>query len=138
MKTQYIYRIPRCSSRILHPSRIRITPPASSAFDLYFVPNIFPIFTPAAERVNVVTPIKDTAAIRCTFRNAKVIPTARASILVATARRNMVLMSSDSFSSSHSPEQAYLIILAQMIPSRINAIQWSMAVILSRNWTPRK
>ena len=36
-------------------------PPASSAFDLYFVPKIFPIFTPANEIKNVQTPIIDAA-----------------------------------------------------------------------------
>ena len=61
-----IYRTPRCSSRIFNPSRIRITPPASSAFALYFVPKTFPIYTPAADKRKVVTPIKETADITST------------------------------------------------------------------------
>ncbi len=48
-------------------------PPASSAFDLYFVPKIFPIFTPANEIKNVQTPIIDAADTICTFKNANVI-----------------------------------------------------------------
>ena len=68
-----------------------------------------------------VTPINETAAMICTSRNANVIPTARASMLVATASRNIVRMSSESSSLSQSFEQASLIILAPMIPSRIKA-----------------
>lgn len=81
-------------------------PPASSAFDLYLVPNMFPIFTPAAAMINVITPINETAGIICTFKKAKVMPTARASILVATARGNIVLQSKRSFEDSSSPEKA--------------------------------
>ena len=54
---------------------------ASSAFALYLVPNMFPIFTPAAAMINVITPINETAGIICTFKKAKVMPTAKASIL---------------------------------------------------------
>ena len=36
-------------------------PPASSALDLYFVPKIFPIFTPTNEIKKVQTPIIDAA-----------------------------------------------------------------------------
>ena len=35
--------------------------------------------------INVVMPIRQTAGMMSTFRNAKLIPTARASMLVATA-----------------------------------------------------
>ena len=98
-------------------------PPASSAFDLYLVPNMFPIFTPAAAMINVITPINETAGIICTFKKAKVMPTARASILVATARGNIVLQSKRSFEDSSSPEKASRIILIPMMESSINAIQ---------------
>ena len=67
-------------------------PPASSALDLYLEPKIFPTFTPAAERMKVVTPIKPAARMMFTSRNAKVIPTASASILVATASGNLSLI----------------------------------------------
>ena len=46
-------------------------PPASSAFDLYLVPNMFPIFTPAAAMINVITPINETAGIICTFKKER-------------------------------------------------------------------
>ena len=87
----YYPRNPRCSSRILIPMSIRITPPANSALDLYFIPNTLPAFTPIADRTNVVQPIKVTAHTIFTWRNAKVTPTARASILVATASASMDL-----------------------------------------------
>ena len=56
-------------------------PPSISAFDLYLRPNILPIFTPAAEKANVIIPINVTAGIISTFKNANVTPIARASIL---------------------------------------------------------
>ena len=55
---------PKCSRSIFSPSRIRMIPPASSALDLYLTPNIFPAFTPIADRTNVVIPIAANANIR--------------------------------------------------------------------------
>ena len=76
---------PRCSSRILTPMSIRITPPASSALD-YISSQIYyqPLPRPPTGQMSV-QPIKVTAQTIFTWRNAKVTPTARASILVATA-----------------------------------------------------
>ena len=53
----YNSSIPNPSSKILSPKRIKIKPPANSAFDLYFVPNMLPSFTPKAERIQVITAI---------------------------------------------------------------------------------
>ena len=53
----YNSSIPNPSSKILSPKRIKIKPPANSAFDLYFVPNMLPSFTPKAERTQVITAI---------------------------------------------------------------------------------
>ena len=70
------------------------------------------------------------------------IPTASASILVATARTSIFLwsigasMTSTTSSSFHS-RTASIIILPPMKPSRMNAIQWSMLVIYFWNWLPR-
>ena len=47
-------------------------------------------FYTCGSMINVITPINETAGIICTFKKAKVMPTARASILVATARGNIV------------------------------------------------
>ena len=80
---------PKCSNNILIPINIKIAPPANSAFDLYFVPNTFPILTPMADKINVTIAINDTAGIISTCKNANVTPTARASILVAIARITM-------------------------------------------------
>ena len=83
---------PRCSSRIFVPIRIRIMPPAISALLLYLRPKMLPTLSPIAEMINVVTPMNETAATMLTSgRRAKVMPTARASMLVATARTIFVL-----------------------------------------------
>ena len=58
-----IYKIPSPSRSTLRPIRISITPPQISAFDLYLLPKILPIFTPRAEQTKVTTPINDTAGI---------------------------------------------------------------------------
>ncbi|GEM_PF-5125332 len=58
--------IPKCSSNIFKPIKTNIIPPASSAFDLNLVPNIFPILTPIMDKANVVIPIKETAGTMLT------------------------------------------------------------------------
>ena len=118
--------------------RTRISPPTNSAFDLYFIQNTLPTFTPIADRINVVHPMKVTAQTMFTCKNANVTPTASASILVATARANIVFTSKLAFSSSSSSSLDYLIILIPMIPRRTNAIQWSICVIMDSNWLPRR
>jgi tRNA 2-thiocytidine biosynthesis protein TtcA len=62
----------------------------------------------------------------------------RKSILVATARANIVFTSKLAFSSSSSSSLDSLIILIPMIPRRTNAIQWSICVIMDSNWLPRR
>ena len=94
-----------------------------NTFDLYFVPKIFPIFTPANEIKNVQTPIIDAADTICTFKNANVIPTASASILVATASINISFISMDASAFSSSSDNDSFTILIPISPRRINAIQ---------------
>lgn len=55
-------------------------PPVNSARDLKRIPKELPILTPKIEQKKVIQPIKITAGRIVTFKNAKVIPTARASI----------------------------------------------------------
>ena len=98
-------------------------PPASSALDLYFVPKIFPIFTPANEIKKVQTPIIDAADTICTFKKANVIPTANASILVATASMNISFTAIVSSACYSSFDNASLTILIPISPRRTNAIQ---------------
>ena len=69
---------------------MRTMPPASSAFDLYRKPNMLPILTPIVAIKKVVQPMRETAGRIFTLKNAKVMPTAKASILVAMARGSMV------------------------------------------------
>ena len=84
-------KIPKCSSRIFTPSRIRMMPPVTSARFLYRTPKKLPTATPAREMQNVVQPISVIAGTMETSRNAKVTPTAKASMLVATAIKNSCL-----------------------------------------------
>ena len=65
-----------------------------------------------------------------TFKNAKLIPTAKASILVAIANIiiSLFVIPSVSSSSSSSSKKPF-IILNPINPSNINAIQWSIDVI---------
>ena len=62
-----------------------MTPPVISAYFPSFPPILFPRKTAMQLMINVVMPIRQTARKMSTFRNAKLIPTARASMLVATA-----------------------------------------------------
>ena len=71
--------------------------------------------------------------------NAKVIPTASASMLVATAITNIVFAENESFAlfSSASPNDSF-IIFTPMSESRINATQWSIDVIYDSKAAPKK
>ena len=53
----YNTRIPKCSNRIFIPMRIKIIPPAISAFFWYLLPNIFPTTTPTMDSTKVVRPM---------------------------------------------------------------------------------
>ena len=53
------------------------------------LPNIEPIFTPMQENKKAMKPISKTAIIIFTSNAAKVTPTAKASMLVATAAGNI-------------------------------------------------
>ena len=74
-----------------------------------------------------------------TFRKANVTPTARASILVAIAKINMVLRllnfddDNDDDDDDDDSSAASLIILTPMIVSNPKAIQWSICVINCSN-----
>ena len=60
-------------------------PPTNSAYPLNISPTLFPTNTPTTHTKNVIIHIIEAAGIILTFKNAKLIPTAKASILVATA-----------------------------------------------------
>ena len=64
-------------------------PPRIPAPYSNFEPNTFPIFTPSTEKTKVVTPMINTDDQILTCIQAKEIPTAKASILVATAKYNI-------------------------------------------------
>ena len=82
-----------------------IIPPNISDLFLSFPFTSDDIRTPVSDNMKVMIPITDMAFIMFTFKNANVIPIARASILVAAERISMVFMSvllfrfSDSFAS---------------------------------------
>ena len=60
----------KCSNRILAPNKIKIKPPANSAFFSYLHPNTFPILTPITDIIKVIIPIKLIAKPTLTFKNA--------------------------------------------------------------------
>ena len=62
-----------------------------SALLLYLLPKKFPTITPIIEMIIVVIPIMVIASRIGVLRKANVIPTASASMLVATARTSMLL-----------------------------------------------
>ena len=78
-----------------------------------------------------------TAGRMLTFKNAKVMPTASASMLVATAMANMTRKPREALASSVSPFRASRSMLIPRIASRAKAIQWSMAVMYRENREPR-
>ena len=122
----FLYYNPnKCSIRIFRPMRISMTPPVISAYFPSFPPILFPRNTAAALMKKVVTPIRQTAERISTFRNAKLIPTAKASILVAIASRKISFVGMDSIEVSHSDAASFdsRIILTPIKPSRKNAIQ---------------
>ncbi len=82
-------------------------PPANSAFDLNLQPKMPPILMPAAEKAKVVMPMRAADKKIFTFKKAKVIPTARASILVATAMTNMVLKAKELLTASSSAAKGF-------------------------------
>ena len=55
------------SNKILIPIKIKMIPPTNSAFDLYLQPTVLPTFTPIADNMNVITPMKQTAGIISTL-----------------------------------------------------------------------
>ena len=74
--------------------------------------------------------MSSTAGTILTSRNAKVTPTARASMLVATARVSMVLNPKEASGHSSSLLKDSFIMLAPITASSTKAIQWSMFVIM--------
>ncbi len=110
---------------------IKIRPPVNSAFALYFKPKRLPALSPIAERINVTAPIESMAVIIFTLGSrAKVMPTASASILVATARTNIVFMENElSESGVLLLSRASCIMFPPINARSTNAIQWSKEVI---------
>ena len=79
---------------------------------------------PAAEKTKVIEPMSATAGTMCVpGRNANVMPTASASMLVAIASRSMALNASEPSSLSSSFDSASRIMLPPMMPSSTNVIQ---------------
>ena len=119
--------MPKCSKSIFNPMRIRMMPPVIPADFSYLEPNTLPIFTPNTENRKVVTPMMSTDDQSWTCIQAKEMPTANASILVAMAKRNIVLKPSELLTDVTSSlfDRASRIMLAPIKASRPKAIQWS-------------
>lgn len=85
-----IYARMVCSSKILRPIRIRITPPKTSALLFNKEPNTFPRKEATIEQRKVVMAMMPLAEKISICSSAKLTPTARASMLVAIACVTMV------------------------------------------------
>ena len=98
LKVKVIFKVPvflqvdiRCSRKIFKPIAIRISPPSISTLFPSLSPADFPI------RIAVIEAMKVTAAIRIpafqiiTSSSAKLIPIAKASILVAMEREKSTI-----------------------------------------------
>ena len=97
-------------------------PPDISAFEPTYLPNSLPKQMPAAENKKVINPISHEASMIGTFSIDIDTPTASASMLVATARVNIVRTHmSQSTLSSFLPNIMLIPIYAKIA----NAIQWS-------------
>ena len=93
-----------CSYNILKPIR-RITPPINSGLRRFTIdlPHITPRMLPNIDITNEHTPMTISGKVSCSIflypRHAKDMPTARASILVATAKSSWLV----SFEGSNEP-----------------------------------
>ena len=114
-------------------------PPTIPADFSNLEPNRLPIFTPRMENRKVVTPMMSIDDQIFTWMQAKEMPTARASMLVAIANKSIVLKSKAPLCSwSSLPQTASRIMLAPIKKSNPKAIQWSTAVMYSSNCSPKK
>ena len=77
----------------------------------------------------MVAAMKHTAGRMDTSKKAKVMPTARASMLVATAMGSITRKAREALVSSSSGHRASRIMLMPSKTSRAKAIQWSTAVM---------
>ena len=91
----------------------------------YLEPKTLPIFTPKTENRKVVNPMTITDDQSLTWMQANETPTAKASMLVAMASKNMVLKLKEPSCFSSLPQTASRIMLVPMSNSKPKAIQWS-------------
>jgi hypothetical protein len=115
--------IPRPSRRIFSPMAMRTAPPAASAFLPNLSPNRLPILIPAMDMAMVTIPITAAGTTMPSPSMAMDIPTARASMLVASARRAIVPTPMSPSTSPSSSDSASRIMLAPMRNSSAEAIQ---------------
>ena len=86
-----------CSYNILKPIRRRITPPINSGLRRFTIdlPHITPRMLPNIDITNEHAPMTISGKVSCSIflypRHAKDMPTARASILVATAKSSWLV-----------------------------------------------
>ena len=84
---------------------------------------MFPIFNPMIDKTKVVTPMTAIANHILTDSTAKETPTARASMLVATAIRNIVRTEKSGSGTTFSHAAASRIMFKPISPNKTNAIQ---------------
>ena len=86
------YSQPVCSKRIFVPIMIRTQPPTNVALLPILSPNLKPAKPPTIEKIKVTRPISPAAVQISTSKKAKLTPTAKASMLVATANVSISLI----------------------------------------------
>lgn len=99
-------------------------------------PTMAPALIPTAESRKVVRPIRPTARRMSTWRKAKVMPTVRASMLVATASGSMARGAKEVPRLSSSWLRDSRIMFRPMRPKSRKAIQWSILEIRLWNRLP--
>ena len=96
-----------------------------------------PILSPTIDNTAVMTPMVIIAGMMLMPRKANETPTARASMLVATAIINILFVEKSGLWQTSSFERDSRTILKPIIPSRINAIQWSIFSTIEAKLMPR-
>ena len=114
--------MPKCSNNIFIPNIIKNNPPIIVDILSYLVPNLEPIITPIYDSKNVIAPINKQANNIFTFKNEKVIPIDKASILVAKEYIIIFLKLTSSILVTFLLNDS-IIILIPIIFNKINIIQ---------------
>ena len=116
---------PRCSRGTEMPISMRMIPPMSSAAGPRRPLTLHPIYVPTKDMAKVTAPMTAAGTQIESSTIASEMPVARASMLVATAKKSMAANPRPAPTSSDPSERDSWIMLAPMTASSANATQWS-------------